>query len=275
VMIDYHMHLAPDGDPLTDGREFTVDHISGYVAAAIVRGVDEIAFTEHLHRFRIAADLFDHPWWRQSAVADLDAYRVAIAAAAAAGLPVLAGIELDWFAGRVAELRVIADRNWDVVLGSVHWLDVLAVDHPDYPVWDLYPIDEVWRRYTDELCAAAASGLYDVMAHPDLAKVFGARPSRALQTTLNAQIAEAFAEAGVCAEISTAGLRKPCAELYPSPDLLDRLSIAGVPITIASDAHTADDVGRDFDRAIAAAHAAGYRWLQRFKGRDREAISLG
>ncbi len=275
MIVDYHMHLAPDDESIAEGAAMTLDHIRDYVAAAIVRGVEEIAFTEHVYRFAVAADLLEHPWWQRNATGDLDAYRSALVATADTGLPVLAGIELDWLRDRVEPLRVIAAAGWDVVLGSVHWLGALAVDHPDYPVWDLYPVDEVWRLYTDEVCAAAMSGIYDVMAHPDLAKVFGGRPSRALAPSLDAQIADAFSAAGVCAEISTAGLRKPCAELYPAPALLDRLSIAGVPITLASDAHTPDDVGRDFDRALQAAHTAGYRWLQRFRGREREAVTLG
>ncbi len=76
-------------------------------------------------------------------------------------------------------VRAIADGYaWDVVLGSVHWSGPLAFDHPDYSIWETQPVDEGWRIYVDAVCAAAESGIFDVMAHPDLAKVFGAATLR-------------------------------------------------------------------------------------------------
>ena len=94
------------------------------------------------------------------------------------GLPLRVGIELDWLgATHVDALRaLVADRDLDIVLGSVHWLAGEMVDHPDYPIWQTHSVAEVWRLYFEQLRAAASSGLYDVMAHPDLPKVFGQRP---------------------------------------------------------------------------------------------------
>jgi len=122
---------------------------------------------------------------------------------------------------------------------------------------------------------AAASGLYDVMAHPDLAKVFGHRPDAGPPAREYAETAEAIAAAGVAAEISTAGLRKAAGELYPAPDLLRALYRRGVPITLGSDGHVPEDLGRDYDRALSAAHACGYRRISTFSGRERREVPLG
>ena len=113
------------------------------------------------------------------------------------------------------------------------------------------------------------------MAHPDLAKVFGQRPSAAVGDELGDQLAECFRAAGVCAEISSAGLRKAAGEVYPSDPWLAKLYTAGVPITLASDAHRPADVGVGVDRCLVAASAAGYTSLARFRGREREAVPLG
>jgi histidinol-phosphatase (PHP family) len=276
VILDYHLHLRPDGEQL-DEAAFTREHLAAYVAAAEARGVAEIAITEHVYRFRDAAGLSDHIFWLQNAQDDLGLYVERLAEARDDGLPVLVGIELDWLGdGRAGDVAALAARHpFDVVLGSVHWHGAEAFDHPDYSIWDTHPVDQVWRLYVDALCAAAASGIFDVMAHPDLAKVFGHLPSEELERELGGQVAEALRVAGVCAEISSAGLRKPVADVYPSEIWLEQLRAAGVPITLASDAHQPDGVGVGLDRCLRAAHEAGFTSLTRFRGREREAVPLG
>ena len=272
MLVDYHLHLAPDGVAL-DAAELSPARIALYADAARARGIGHICVTEHCHRFRQAAGIFEHPFWSRSARADLDAY---VAAVGSFGAPVGCGLELDWIEGREEEIEaLVAGRAFDLVLGSVHWLGGLAVDHPDYAIWDELPADEVWRRYFAEVRAAAASGLFDVLAHLDLAKVFGHAASQAVIAGEYVQTADAIAAAGVAVEISTAGLRKAAAELYPAAGLLRALHRRGVPITLGSDAHVPEDVGRDYDRALAAAHACGYRSVWVFSGRERREVELG
>ena len=161
------------------------------------------------------------------------------------------------------------------MLGSVHWLGGLAVDHPDYAIWEEVAADEVWRRYFAQVRAAAASGLFDVLAHLDLAKVFGHSASESVIASEHEQTADAIAAAGIAVEISTAGLRKAAGELYPAQDLLRALHRRGVPITLGSDGHVPEDLGRDYPRALEAAHACGYRTVSMFSGRERREVPLG
>jgi histidinol-phosphatase (PHP family) len=266
------MHLADDGAPLDDGM-FTTEHIERYVARARECGVDEIGFSDHVFRFREARDWLDHHLWQDAAVGRLDEYRVAVRRAADAGLPVKLGLEVDYIEGREDEIaEVVAGGDWDYLLGSVHWVDGLAVDWDAAPIWDRYPAEEVWLRYVDVLGRAASSGIYDSMAHPDLAKVFGDRPAE-LQP-FHQTIADAFAAAGVCAEVSTAGYRRALGELYPAPPLLSKLHERGVPVTLGSDAHAPGGVGRDFDRALRELHDAGYRTITVFDRRDRRQVAF-
>lgn len=274
MLTDYHLHLQPDGasarvegEPLwnADGGHLSVAWIGRYVDRARARGVTEIAITEHVHRFSAAADWHDNPWWRSEATEDVDAYCAALVAAREAGLPVLVGIEMDWLPGREARIAAfLAALPFDVVLGSVHWLDGLGVDHPDYPA-NLDP-DTLWGRYLDELVAAARSGLFDVLAHPDLPKVFG-QPRPASATARLEEVVAQIAATGVAIECSSAGLRKPVREVYPDPDLLAMFHRAGVPVTLSSDAHTPDDVARDYPTTVAALRGAGYETLTRFSER--------
>jgi histidinol-phosphatase (PHP family) len=272
LLVDYHLHLAPDGVAL-GAAELSPAHVALYAESARERGIDHVCLTEHCHRFRQAAGLFDHPFWNESAQADLDAY---VTAVRSNGPPVGCGIELDWIEGREEEIEaLISARDFDLVLGSVHWLGGLAIDHPDYAIWDEMAADEVWRRYFAQVRAAAASGLFDVLAHLDLAKVFGHSASQSVIDSEHEQTADAIAAAGIAVEISTAGLRKAAGELYPAQDLLRALHRRGVPITLGSDGHVPEDLGRDYPRALEAAHACGYRTVSMFSGRERREAPLG
>jgi histidinol-phosphatase (PHP family) len=268
------MHLLADDEPIAHDA-FSRGRIEAYVDAARRAGVGEICFTDHVHRFREARGWFEHPLWQRDATGEIGRYHEAVAAARDEGLPVRAGIEADWFAGRsqaIADTLGLAD--WDVVLGSVHWVAGLAVDWDAAPVWESHAVAGVWRMYVDSVCEAAASGLYDVMAHPDLAKVFGHRPEPAPEA-LHAQLADAFAAAGVCAEVSTAGYRRALGEIYPAPGLLAELRRRDVPVTLASDAHVPERVGERFDDALGVLADAGYSTITLFRAREPRQEPLG
>ena len=176
-------------------------------------------------------------------------------------MPVKLGLEVDYVGARQDELAVLLEPYpWDYLLGSVHWIDGQAVDQQP-GLWAEASVDEVWKRYFGALAELASSGHVDVLAHPDLAKIFGLRPDRVEYPVLD----------GVALEISTAGLRKPVGELYPAAPML----ASRPPITLASDAHVPADVGRDFDRAVEHARAAGYETVTVFDGRQPRQEPLG
>ena len=268
MIVDYHMHLR---GPNVAGREGAVDlsveAVERFVETAAERGVDEIGFAEHMYYFREFSALIEYPYQRECIAHDLGAYVNAVAEAKRVGLPVKLGLEVEFFPGREAELtELLAPYPWDYLLGSVHLVDGEAVDlQPG--LWERLPIGEVWRRYFAAVRDLAASGLVDVLAHPDLVKIFGMRPAPEESAELYRETAVAVEAAGVAVEVSTAGLRKPVGELYPSPELLAEFRARAVPVTLASDAHVYHDVGRDFDRALELLRAAGYETVTVLEGR--------
>jgi histidinol-phosphatase (PHP family) len=80
---------------------------------------------------------------------------------------------------------------------------------------------------------------------------------------------------GVRLEVSSAGLHKPHGQLYPNRALLGEAKQHGVEITLASDAHVPQHVGRDVDQAIEHAKAAGYERVTVFERRQGRQESLG
>ena len=257
MIVDYHMHLR---DP-EERIDHTVTGVERFVEVAAARGVDEIGLTEHVYYFASTRALWSVPYLFERCVYDLDAYVDAILEAKRQGLPVKLGLEVDYVGARQDELAAILEPYpWDYLLGSVHWLGEVAVDMQP-GVWAEASVEEVWARYFAALAELAASGHVDVLAHPDLAKIFGRRPARIEYPPLD----------GVALEISTAGYYKPVGEIYPDLPML-----AGrPPITLASDAHVPANVGRDFDRALEHARAAGYDTVTVFEGRRGRQEPLG
>lgn len=275
MLTDFHTHLAPDDEPL-DEAVVSLERIVAHTAAAMDRGLSAVAVTEHVYRFRAVAAAWDHPYWQAQAQWDIDAYVEALGEAQEAGFPLLVGLECDWLGeGQETIDSALAGYPWDVLLGSVHWIRDGALDHPDFLAFDRLEPDEVWRRYAERYAEAALSGRFDVMTHPDLPKSFGPAPSATVLRDAQERIADALGEAGICVEVSTAGLRKAARELYPSAEFLRCLRERDVPIVLSSDAHIPADIGRDFDVATAAAHEAGYSEVMEFRRRDRRAVPLG
>lgn len=285
VICDYHMHLELDSH--YEPCRFTLERIRLYVDAARRRGADEIGISEHCNRFAPFRPVMGHLlrrgdetpecilWRDRSFRESLDQYFDALSEAKRAGLPVKASLEVDYLPGAEKALRaILAPYPWDYLLGSVHFLGPWGIDmNPEYG-WPTADVDRVYEEYFATFQAAARSGLFDVLAHPDLVKKFGHRPSFPLDEYYDA-VARAAQQAGVAVEINTAGLHKPVGELYPAQPLLERFYDRGVPITLASDAHTPEHVARDFDKAVAAARAAGYDQIARFEQRRRTLHPLG
>lgn len=275
MILDYHMHLRGSSEGSEGPIEHTLAAVERYVEVATARGVDEIGFTEHLYYFREFDDVIEHPYQRSRIGHALEKYVEVVSEAKRRGLPVKLGLEIDWYrrwAERLAE--ILAPYPWDFLLGSAHIVDGEAVDM-EPGLWGRLPVEAVWRRYFEEVCALARSGLTDVLAHPDLAKIFGMRPEPDVVEELHAAYAAAVAEGDVAVEVSTAGLRKKVGELYPDAALLGACAGRGSPATLASDAHVAADVGRDFERAIELLRSAGYETVSVFEGRRRRQELLG
>lgn len=275
MIVDYHMHLRGPANGREGPVELTVDAVERFVDQARARGVDEIGFTEHMYYFRQTEALLGHPYHRSRVAHDLDDYCGAIVAAKERGLRVKLGLELEWLPGRDSELaEILAPYPWDYLLGSVHLIDGEAVDM-EPGLWDAMSVEDIWRRYFEALGDLAGSGLADILAHPDLVKIFGRRPAAAAVDQCHERAAAAIARAEVAVEVSTAGLRKPVGELYPDAAFLARCRERGVGATLASDAHVAQDVGRDFDAGLDHLRAAGYETVTVFEGRASRQEPLG
>ena len=264
MIVDYHMHLrAPD-----ESIDHSLQGVERFVEQAAERGIDEIGFTEHVYYFEKTRHLWSMPYHLERCVYDIEPYVDAVVEAKRCGHPVKLGIEVDYVPGKEKETAdALAPYPWDYVLGSIHFLDGLGIDAEPSLVEEV-GAEQAWSRYYETLGQAARSGLFDSLAHPDVVKMFGEELDWDWEP-----VVASFE--GVALEVSSAGLHKRHGKLYPNHDLLSAARVRAIPITLASDAHVPQNVGRDLDRAVEHARAAGYETVTIFDGRESRQEPLG
>ncbi len=262
-LVDYHLHTPRCGH--------ATGSLDDYVRTGLERGLAEMGFADHLPLVHMHDDTLSMP------VAELPAY-VAEVLELGRRYPEAAlklGIEADFVPthlDRIASL--VASQPFDYVIGSVHFIDGWGFDDPrflnGYRERDL---PKLWRRYFELLGDAAESGLFDILAHPDLIKKFGMRPDVDMGE-IYADCVQRIAASDVAIEVSTAGLRKPVGEIYPAPEFLRLCCEAGIPVALGSDAHGPGEVAYAFDMLPDFLAACGCRQIAVFEGRVRELRTL-
>jgi histidinol-phosphatase (PHP family) len=273
MLTDYHLHLRPD-DTGEAGDYFSEENVERYLAAAEEHGIDELGVSEHVYRFTQALEIWSHPYWEASAQDDLDAYVEFVRAT-----PLRLGIECDFVPGSEDRIANLLDRGFDYVIGSVHFLgEQGAVDDRRYDIWEqIADPDELWSTYFRWQAELVSSGLFDIVSHPDLVKIWGSdRPAPQRDPRFHYEpLVEAIGESGIAVEVSTAGLRKPVGEIYPARAFVEMCIEAGAEFALSSDAHAPDQVGYAYDDAIEFLSSLGVDRICVFEGRERGLEPLG
>lgn len=275
MLTDYHVHLRPDGPDSDAADYFTPENARRYREYAEDRGITELGVSEHIYRFTAALDVWQHELWQGSAKDDIDAYCAFVRDETDLRL----GIEADFIPGTEDRMADLLDaRDWDYVIGSIHFLGDRALDMERYDIWDgSHSPEQVWTTYFTWLGEAAMSGLFDVLAHPDLVKHWGrSRPFPEDDLRGYYELAmDGIAASGVVIEVSTAGLRKPVDEIYPAPGFLEMCIEAGNPIALSSDAHRPEHLGYGYQDALLYLADLGVTELVTFDRRTRIMEPIG
>lgn len=229
---DYHTH--PQGHRV---QPYTPELLQPWIDSARRAGLHDLAFTDH-DRFHEGVD-FD----------EIDKLR-----AKNVDVNIRIGIELDNDPETSAAGRKWVEKHWDkldFVLGSVHYLE------RDDQMFDTVPagatqfegrnIDSLYDDYFRRVREMAASGLVDCLAHFDLIKIHGHRPTKDVES-LAGETLDFVKARGLALELSTAGWRKPVKEMYPSDAIVRSAMAKGISFTTASDAHSHVQLGDGFDR---------------------------
>ena len=244
-MLDYHVHSTCSGD-----GKATIDEMC---ARAVELGITEIAFTEHI--VYNPADICYGTF-------DLDLYGSQIDAARRkfSGLRILTGIEFcdpHVYPGELEECR-----GWgmDLILGSVHWVGDAMISIDSFAGLDVM---ETYHRYFDELLKAVETGGFDILAHFDLVKRFGARyvgpfSLDPFKEQVGA-ILEVMIDRKIALELNTSGIRQPCAEMFPGREILELYrDLGGKLVAIGSDSHRTEQLGCGMEEGLSLLQSLGF-----------------
>lgn len=256
---DYHTH--PQGHRV---QPYTQALLQPWVDSARKMALSEIAFTDHdRYQSGISFDAIDR--LREE---NLD-------------LGIRAGIELDNDPIRSAAGRKWIEQHWnklDFVLGSVHFLDRADQMFDSVPAgagqFDGRDIDAIYADYFRRVREIAATGLVDCLAHVDLIKIHGHRPSAEIDAIVSETL-DFIRSRDLTIELSTAGWRKPVNELYPGDRIIELAMAKDVPFTTASDAHSHVQLAENFARLAEKMSNFGIREVCVFEKhkRDLRAVS--
>jgi histidinol-phosphatase (PHP family) len=261
VIVDYHIHT--EASPDAEGT------MQDYIRVAQEKKIDEIGFSDHilLKHFENRSNLLVHemPTYIQDF---LEAKQESL-------VPMKLGAEVDFFDDKIDIMREFIHKYpFDYVMGSVHVIGNWIVDEPseiqEYSKKDLSRVYKDYFGLVEELCAC---GLFDILGHPDLIKIFGFKPAEDL-AAIYEETAEAIARAKMCVEINPKGLIRPCREIYPSLQFLRILHAHDVPITFGSDAHSPKDLGLNIDEAVRLAKKVGYSEACTFSNRQKIFVKI-
>jgi len=253
-MLDYHIHVAAHGE-----YKYTDAWVKAYLDNARSSKIKELGFLEH-----------------DEYLASVDSDLLARLRISYPDILIRRGLEVDYMAGREDKIKnLLAGQNLDYVIGSVHFIDGWGFDHPDYrSLFDNKDIDEVYAAYFALVEQASNAGLFDIIGHIDLVKIWGHRPVKKGIMYYLDPVLKSIKKAGLVVELNSAGLRKPVCELYPEKQIVDAMFAQNIPITLGSDAHHPEQVGEGLTEAETIARRAGYRYVTGFDRRKQYLVKL-
>ena len=207
-MRDLHVHTLFSSDSCTP--------MEAHAERALALGLETVCFTDHVD-FNPAdyGYLFYQP---DDFFAAFDALR----ARCAGRLELLAGMEFGETHLYPEQLRALARRPYDFVIGSVHWVDDVF---PDSAVKQGIPAGEYFDRYWQVMLEMVRQGGFDALGHMDFPKRYYGelRWSEPVVREIFARLLDA----GAVIEINTSSLRKGLDEPMPGEALLALYRDAG------------------------------------------------
>ncbi len=226
---DLHVH--------SDNSKDGTDSINDICREAVKKNFKYICFTEHLDLGKISGGtgFFNFKAFSK----EIDRARNAFGGE----LTVLKGAEVGEPHLYRAEFEKILKLDFDMILGSVHWIGNHFAGENDLEL--LYSKDQIFEMYYIELLKAVESGGFDAVAHFDF-------PKRYLGKTQTPGIVEEILRImiknGIALELNTSSMRKGLEEPLPGAEILDKYANSGGRmITTGSDAHNLAEIGSKFN----------------------------
>ncbi|MFW6237710.1 MAG: histidinol-phosphatase HisJ family protein [Halanaerobiales bacterium] len=251
-LVDLHTHPRAHGEEARDSSIW-----DEFIAAARKNGIQELGFS-------------DHEW----VLKQIDWEYIELLKRKSE-IKIRSGLEVEYAPGREKEItRLKRELPLDYCIGSVHRIGDWTFDHPDYrEEYACRNIDDIYSEYFYLVERAADSGLFDIIGHFDLIKIFGHRPQEKDILEMVEPVLQLIKEKDLVLEVNTNGLNKPVGEIYPSRRIIKYACGLGIPFTLGSDAHIPDRVGEGLKEAVEMLAGLGCKEIVSFERGKRVVIS--
>jgi len=272
ALLDYHLHSTCSAD--------SISTIAQYCRRAAEQRFIEIGFCEHadFDPRDYSCDFFDYALFRRQIEAQRESYGDSLA--------IRAAVEVTYQASREEEIsEFLKGKELDYVIGSVHLVEdgqewaMVSEEGECERYFARRSVREAYQPYFAEVRWAVESGLFDLIGHLDLVKRYGVRCYGPFDLSLFAteirEILKLAVDRGVGLEINTSGLRQPPHETYPGLEVLRWYrELGGRILTVGSDAHSVEDLGKGIPEALCLAREAGFEALTLFEKREPRRLKI-
>lgn len=195
-------------------------------------------------------------------------------------IQILSGIEVDYLPGFTdLQKQELSQYNFDYYIGSIHILDSFPIDTSEeltqqalahygskFKFWDRY-----WAGIIDML----DTDVCDILGHLDLLKKFLPIDDYSPFMEKITYILERVKYENRAIDFNLGGIDRAFDKTpYPSQAILERAAEIGVDVSLGSDAHKPDQVGRYFSLAIEMLKSMGWKHVIYFKERNKEYVKI-
>lgn len=264
MKVDYHIHTTDS----IDARN-TVDECC---QAAVNNGLTEICFTNHHEWESVENKSFDFALSDEKWINHISAIKSA--RIKYPRLKIKFGVELGYYENKEEYLRELTKKYpFDFVLGSIHLVDNIQMGyHEQLSVSEEKKI-ELWKKYFTLVAKASKTKIFDCISHFDF-------PKRRLGPIKIAQCKNEMQKAindmeknGTGFELNMSGYFLTTKEQFPSIEILELLK--NIPnVTVGSDSHHAEHIGRGFEEGISILQKAGFKSITTFEKRKPKMINI-
>lgn len=265
MLIDYHTHSR--------FCRHAHGEVEAYVQAAVALGLEEVGCSDHAP----LPDDYDlqHRMTLEEYYSSYAPVVSALVQQYRGKIRIKRGIECDYLEWTEEwTKRFIEENDFDFVIGSVHFVGAQGSERPLFgPTYEASELPGLHEEYYHSVRASARSGLFDIIGHSDLVKKLGSSTSKKIDEAVWAALEE-IKKSDLCIEINTSGWRRAHKDPYPSERILVLARDLTIPMTLGSDAHTPDDVARDFDKAVALIEQYGRGRVSTFEKRQRSEVKV-
>ncbi len=266
---DCHIHsrFSPDGR----GTE-----PEAVAAAAVEAGLDGICFTDHCECNDNVSIPPEFPRW--PALDHEEYFKTISALKGKYPLKISVGVEIgQGTQGLEYAQRYIDSHPWDFILASNHNIrNEYDFSYMDYTDKD---IDDLCRRYFEELYEVVEWGQFDVLAHLFYFIRYVYRAGYEIDiNNYNGMMADIFkllVSTGKGMEINTSSIAGPYGKTIPGLEQLKLFrQLGGEIITIGSDAHVPQNVGLGGDLAREMMREAGFKYVAFYESRKPQFMPI-